>query len=206
MSESGLAAPQSPVQSREIMSSKGKVEILKYIDPAASQCNADHIQWRSVRNQARNTAFHCALGIHRDPSRGHTHMIIIHLQWTPINKDPWFKFLVTECGVFKMADVLPEIEGALHLGKGEGCGYVCDFVGRQEAQWSSSSGMTMAPILILAIGEGVESVLMLSGIILETQRPDTYSAEWRKMVNKDPTDAPKPLTLLSGAKNAEHIF
>lgn len=52
-----------------------------------------------------------ALGVHRDPSRGRTHIVIRYLEWTPkLSKDIQHRFRVSVAGVFKLADVYGDLD------------------------------------------------------------------------------------------------
>ena len=102
-----------------------KLEKLNTEDPSAARLQADWIAWRDSPPTHRKAAQISALGLHRDPSRGRTHIILQTVQYTPdTSKDPRSKFTVTAAGVFRIRDALKAIEAAMRLDPGEGASMV----------------------------------------------------------------------------------
>ncbi len=73
----------------------------------------DLIKWRRAYEQSTTRAFASALGLHKDPSRGHTHIAMQEVEYTPNASrfsDPKSKFRTSRIGVFKISDVVRDIE------------------------------------------------------------------------------------------------
>ncbi|KIJ34877.1 hypothetical protein M422DRAFT_263060 [Sphaerobolus stellatus SS14] len=62
-----------------------------------------------------------ALGLHRDPNRSRIYIVFKRTKYAPeASKDFRYKFHIDEMGVYKISDVMPEIESILRLRPGEG--------------------------------------------------------------------------------------
>lgn len=137
------------VLNRIIIQHKATIAELRERDPAAAQLIEDYTEWRDAACSNRLFAFSCALGLHRDPSRGRTHLVIGELEYTPsASKDIRYKFRISKCGVFRIADVLADVERAADLKASEGKAYVEKYIAEANAM-DRSGGRT--PILVLMV-------------------------------------------------------
>ncbi|TFK74987.1 hypothetical protein BDN72DRAFT_832691 [Pluteus cervinus] len=77
-----------------------------------------------------------ALCLHRDPNRGDTHILWYGVKYTPdAGKDVGQKFTIETASVFKITDVLTEIEKSRNLNKREGREFI-DEASRTSLYWS----------------------------------------------------------------------
>ena len=114
---------------REAAAAKAKAEKLKLEDPKAAQKALDWIKYRESNTPTNSSFLAHALGLQKDPSRGHTHMIFRELEYRPQqSKDFRFRFHVVRIEVFKIQDVLEDIEGLMRLNPGEGKEYILGLV------------------------------------------------------------------------------
>ena len=106
-----------------------KLELLKLQDPPAGEREEDWIKWRTSHlGIPVETPIH-ALGLHRDPNRGATHILWYGVKYTPdAGKDIGQKFTIVTAGVYEINDVLSEIEGCMGLERGEGREYIDDLL------------------------------------------------------------------------------
>ncbi|CCM04755.1 uncharacterized protein FIBRA_06945 [Fibroporia radiculosa] len=95
---------------KETALSRKRLEELKKTDPTGAQIHADWFEWRTAANNNDTMAMTHALGLQRDSSRGRTHILFRLCQYTP--------------RVFKISDVLTEIETMMNLDLGEGQEYI----------------------------------------------------------------------------------
>ena len=133
------------------------MERLKVSEPDAAQRAQDWIAWRQGPNAESTYAHAHALGLHRDPSRAATHILLQLVEHTPAARDPRNKFRVKQAGVFRVADVVAGIEAAMGLDKGEGPGFVREAYEETRAAAVGVEGLM--PMLSLSFGEGVETWL-----------------------------------------------
>ncbi|KAL6306515.1 hypothetical protein BKA93DRAFT_729329 [Sparassis latifolia] len=179
--------------------------------PGAAQKEKDFHAWLEICNQ---TAFHHALGLRRDPSRGRTHIIFQEVVYTPkASAQVRLKFRILRCGVFLIADVLGEIERLMNLNPGEGMEYIKSIFDEMDSTGMRGRGVVF---LVLSYGRGVRPWLgggthsWLRGMLLEvlTQRAfadaapspflqsQPYDPAWRTALN--PTMPPVKIELAGG--------
>ncbi|OCH85508.1 hypothetical protein OBBRIDRAFT_784748 [Obba rivulosa] len=181
---------------------KARLQELRETDPSTAQLVEDYMGWRDAACSNRLYAFSCALGLHRDPSRGRTHVILGELEYTPqASKDVRYKFRVTKCGVFRITDVLSDIELVAELKAGEGKRYVEKYIREADAM-DRSGGRT--PILVFMLASEFQPVMKPYSWALHSLRDMPHDPEWRRLVNK--CAPPGTMKLRSGAKDAEHVF
>jgi hypothetical protein len=133
-----------------------KIKQLSLTDPQGAQRATDWKVWRN--SSTGNWAITHALGLHRDPKRGRSHILVKHVEHTPkASKELRYKFRVIDCGVFRISDIMPEIEGLMGLNKGEGDEYIQGLLKGMERQ--GSDGTWWIPTLHLSFGQGVETWL-----------------------------------------------
>lgn len=86
---------------------------LKAVDPQSAQGVDDSHKWHHVE-ATHYAVFHGpmhALGLHRDTSRGWTHIMFQELEHTPSPRGDFrSRIRVKRCGVFKVEDVLEDME------------------------------------------------------------------------------------------------
>ena len=98
-----------------------------------------------------------ALGLHRDPSRSQTHIVLQYVEYTPSQRDPRNKFRVKQAGVFRISDAASGIEKSMGLDPGEGEGFVREALDEMAAGGRGVEGFM--PMVSLMFGEGVETWL-----------------------------------------------
>jgi hypothetical protein len=109
----------------EMAAAQEKIERMTLTDPSGAARAAD---WRLWCNEAgRGTSqfglIH-PLGLHRDPARGRTHIVFKQVEYVPTASKLKHKFHVLACGVFRVTDVLRDIEVVMGLDPGERLEYV----------------------------------------------------------------------------------
>ncbi|KAH9921329.1 uncharacterized protein B0H18DRAFT_566750 [Fomitopsis serialis] len=130
-----------------------------------------------------------ALRLHENPSRGQTHLIIEQSVYTPdagpLAKD---KFTIVGCAVFRVSDIVSDIELSLKLSPGEGA-QLCERALRGQRQ--SEPGNPLIPFLILRVCEGVDMTVG-TGLVESDQLQQTqYNRNWRQEISK--TSPPQKL-------------
>ncbi|EGO04047.1 hypothetical protein SERLA73DRAFT_175780 [Serpula lacrymans var. lacrymans S7.3] len=196
---------------REMAEYSSHVEELGKVNPQAAQCATDWSKWRTGFLTVDHYAFVHALGLHRDPSRSRTHIVFCYVEYTPhASKDLKHKFRINSCGVFRIVDVLADIEHAMGLDKGEGAEYIQNCL--QDPTFnsdvsSSSYGEKMIPVPSLFMGVNLQAVLRCTCVSTDLLRMKPYNPQWRNAVNKLEDAPPLKLQLeRSEIKDAEYIF
>lgn len=124
-------------------------ELKQSHDPKAREA-AEWIKWRDGSHYANTQALIHALGLHRDPSRGRTHIVFRYVKYTPqVSKDIRYRFTVTQAGVFKISDVYRDIDVIMGLNPGEGKKYIAEILQEVDATPGSADHV---PIVNLAFG------------------------------------------------------
>ncbi|KAI0060082.1 hypothetical protein BV25DRAFT_1828173 [Artomyces pyxidatus] len=186
---------------KETAQSRERAEILKAINPDKGRKAADWIEWRNAPHEANTFALAHALGVRRDPSRGRTHILLRQVEYVPRAKDIRYRFRVSACGVYRIADILTDIEKLMGLDPGEGREYID---GLLEELDNSSVGTDKVPLLDLTTGTGIETWLGSMAIHVDKLRAMPYDPDWRKIMNRGVIS--DQLKLVSGAKDVEHVF
>lgn len=141
---------------REAAEAKAKAEKLKAKDPRAAQKAMDWIKYRECTTPTNGSFLANALGLQKDPSRGRTHIVFRELEYRPKqSKDFRFRFHVVRIGVFKIKDVLKDIELMMQLNPGEGQEYIQDMF--ENINTDRTERKTMVPILDLTWGDGLQT-------------------------------------------------
>ncbi|KAJ6469399.1 hypothetical protein C8R45DRAFT_1016921 [Mycena sanguinolenta] len=184
------------VECREMAANLEKIEHLSLTDPDGAKLAA---HWSLWRNQ-EFTQFQLihALGLHRDPKRGRTHIVLKAVEYVPAATKLQHKFRVVSCGVFRIGDVLRDIETVMGLDRGEGQEYV-DSLFHELAGTHAS-----VPFIDLTFGDGIEAWLGSGATNVDSILGLPYDPEWRKRFNVGAP--PGPMALKSGAKDVEHVF
>ncbi|GBE86067.1 hypothetical protein SCP_0805910 [Sparassis crispa] len=159
--------------------------------PSAAQKEKDFHAWLEICNQ---TAFHHALGLRRDPSRGRTHIIFQEVVYTPkASAQVRLKFRILRCGVFLIADVLGEIERLMNLNAGEGMEYVKSIFDEMDSTGMRGRGVMF---LVLSYGRGVRPWLGGDAAPSPFLQSQPYDPDWRTALN--PTMPPVKIELAGG--------
>lgn len=199
-----------------------RAKALKTSNPKEAQQATEWIQWLHGSHYANVLAMVHALGLHRDPSRGRTHIVFRMAKWTPkASKDIKHRFRITHAGVFKQEDVYGDIERMLKLKPGEGKKHVAML---QEDLDSANDAADAFSVFDLTFGDKLDLLLKSStsgaplrltyfahslscgpaSFPIRMLRLWTYDPHWRKTVNLG--EPPEPLVLSSGAKDVEQAF
>lgn len=195
-------------------------------DPSKAQCAADWSRWHDGSHGKDEFAMVHALGLQRDPSRGRTHIIFYTVEYTPeASRDLMHKFQISSAGVFRIKDVLPEIETAMGLDPGEGREYIDGLLAELDTTDRSTK---MVPMLFLFIGDkdiqtwlGNSAYLTtkvinpessanvhyhcVAATTLDQVRRMPYNAKWRDGMNKYGPPEKMGIRRL-GVQDVEHVF
>ena len=118
--------------------------------PSNAQREKDFHTWLDVKDSMPLLS---ALNLYRDAGRGHTHLVVQEVIYTPkASREARHKFRVLRCGVFRIADMRSELERIMRLDPGEGQEYVDSIID----EMLSASGGARVPFLTLSYGKGVQ--------------------------------------------------
>ncbi|KZV62384.1 hypothetical protein PENSPDRAFT_692538 [Peniophora sp. CONT] len=173
---------------------KSRSEFLKMLeaqkkeDPVIGQKFTDWDEWLETPSTHRRDARISALGVHRDPSRGQTHILMEGAKYTPeASNDPRFKFTIVSAGVFLIEDALVSIERSLDLAPGEGRSYVQEHIAGAFSQLDEvmGDGDCPIPMVILSMCSGIKPGVLITqmGSSLALSNVVPYNPEWRKSIN-----------------------
>ncbi|KAF7338739.1 MYND-type domain-containing protein [Mycena sanguinolenta] len=138
------------VECREIVAEQEKVKRLSLTDPDGAKLATD---WSLWRKQPQFDILVHALGLHRDPGRGRTHILFKAAEYAPTTTKLKYKFRVVSCGVFRIKDVLRDIELIMGLNRGEDQEYV-------DSLFDESAGTHAGvPYIELSFGDGLQAWL-----------------------------------------------
>jgi hypothetical protein len=186
-------------------------------DHGSARRQADWNTWRTATNFENTVLLASALGLHRDRKRGHTHIVFKAMEYIPSERQLWKRFRVAQAAVFRIADVLQEIEGLLNINPGEGREYIDDltksvrmdeevpifellFVKGSPA-WlgGSERAMGLRPA-------NTDCACLTGGYKVLQLRPDLHEPNWRALINRGGTP-PEPMKLVrKGIQDVEHVF
>ena len=111
---------------RDITALTQRIEGLRLAEPATAQKLEDWRAWLDVVDEG---PYISALRLKEDRGRARTHLIFEQSVYTPragpLARD---KFKIVKCSVFRMSDVLTEIERIMGLNPGEGIEYCEDLL------------------------------------------------------------------------------
>ncbi|KAK7059745.1 MYND-type domain-containing protein [Favolaschia claudopus] len=180
-----------------------KIERMSLTDPDGAKRAADWSQWCNANHDANQFGLVHALGLHQDPERGRTHIVIKYVEYVPTATKLKHKFSVVSCGVFLIKDVLRDIEVAMNLDPGEGEEYI-DSVVREVRERPGEDGRKRIQFIDFSLGDGISPWLGGGATTIEAIRAHPYNPDWRKLFNVGAP--PSPMKLVSGAKDVEHVF
>ncbi|KAF7348597.1 MYND-type domain-containing protein [Mycena venus] len=148
------------VECREMVATQEKIERMSLTDPDGAIRASDWKLWCNSNHDATQFGLVHALGLHCDPQRGRTHIVIKEVEYVPTATKLKHKFRVVSCGVFLINDVLRDIEAAMALDPGEGQEYVDSLF------YELSVVHAKVPFIDLSFGNGI-SAWLGSGTISE---------------------------------------
>ncbi|KAL6302629.1 hypothetical protein BKA93DRAFT_827325 [Sparassis latifolia] len=177
------------------------IKELQQKDPFAAQRAIDGKKWTSLNDERKVNAIKSALGVHRDPSRGRTHIVMQLVEYTPKHRDMQHKFRVAKCGVFRLEDVIPDIVRI--------AGWDTAWIRRKVQQMfddivAEDGFEDSVPMLEFRSGQGIEASLGCMLTSRGSMRRTEHNPNWRQDMNKG--DPPAFYRLPSGVMDVEHIF
>ncbi|TFK74991.1 hypothetical protein BDN72DRAFT_603689 [Pluteus cervinus] len=193
------------VSCKEMAAELKKLELLKLADPSAGERSEDWIKWRTSHHGVPiDIAMH-ALCLHRDPNRGDTHILWYGVKYTPdAGKDVGQKFTIETAGVFKITDVLTEIEKSMNLNKGEGREFIDEILGELKSSKRVEERQSLPYVYMLVCLDGhPDAFLGSGGIDRDYMRRTKYDPDWRKSMKKPPSPV---VFRRSKIVDQEHIF
>jgi hypothetical protein len=120
-------------------------------DKTTAKREADWQAWRVEANDEQTMLLVSALGLHRDRTRGRTHIVFKLLEYVPHERQLRHRFRVVQCAVFRIADVMQDIERMLSIDPGEG---------REDLESvDASQSDDLVPMYELLFGEGLSTWL-----------------------------------------------
>jgi hypothetical protein len=187
-------------------------------DHGSARREADWNTWRTATNFENTVLLASALGLHRDHKRGHTHIVFKAMEYVPSERQLWRRFRVAQAAVFRIADVLQEIEHIMNINPGEGREYIDDLI-------KSVRIHEEVPIFELLFGKdipqtwlgGSEGAIRLcpantdctylaGSYKIHLLRPDLHEPNWRGLINRGATP-PEPMKLIrKDIQDVEHVF
>ncbi|KAJ7512401.1 hypothetical protein B0H11DRAFT_2182743 [Mycena galericulata] len=192
------------VECREMAEVQKKIEAMSVTDPEGAKRAADWSLWCNSNHDATQAGMIHALGLHRNPERGRTHIVFKQVEYVPTASKLKHKFRVLACGVFRLKDVLQDLETALCLDRGEGQEYVDSLFYELDGAHTGSTHDTKVPFIDLSFGDGISAWLGSATTTIDRLQLLPYDPDWRKRFNVGAP--PQPLKLRSGAKDVEHVF
>lgn len=192
-------------QCTDVANSRVRVEKLKQEGSPLAQKEADWVEWRNLSHYANTYGLQHALNLHRDPTRGRTHIVVRQVKYRPEEADLRYRFTVTHAGVFKLADCWEAIDEVMSGHKGEGKEIVADILNDIDST-SESRGRDTAPMLDLTFGDGVQPWLGSMATTIGSLRHQPYDPEWRRSMNKKGVPPPARIIKFKTALDAEHEF
>ncbi|KAK7015880.1 hypothetical protein VNI00_019022 [Paramarasmius palmivorus] len=180
-----------------------RIEALKATSPVDSRIMED---WRCYRSSSFNdrVCYH-ALGLKHDVNRGKSHIIIKRMEYLHEGgKDVLDRFRVVEAGVFRINDVLTEIDVQMGYSIGESREVLDELLGEHE---HAPGNQDQFPFFTLFISNDkrIESFLTLGHVKLQTLQDMKYNPNWRNDMNRTPFFA-KSLHLSNGVQDAEYDY
>ncbi|KAJ7034521.1 hypothetical protein C8F04DRAFT_1101240 [Mycena alexandri] len=182
----------------ELVETQKKIALMALTDSDGAKRAADWSLWCNSNHNATQFGVIHALGLHRDPKRGRTHIVFKQVEYVPTATKVKHKFRIVACGVFLIKDVLRDIETVMRLDLGEGQGFVDTLF------YELDGTHAKVPFVDLSFGDGVSAWLGSGAVTTDTLHGLSYDPDWRKRFNVGAP--PGPLVLKSGAKDVEHVF
>ncbi|KAL0064242.1 hypothetical protein AAF712_008827 [Marasmius tenuissimus] len=178
---------------------------LKATAPDVAKCIED---WRLYSTSGHDdVSTSHALGLRHDSNRGKDLILIKKVEYVPQGgRDVLDRFRVVAAGVFRIRDVLRDIERLLSYSEGTGDALIKEM--REEFENGPGRGGTTYPFFTFLISDDVriENHLGAGGIGQARLRSFDYDPEWRKLLNRGKKWTVEPLCLRSGAKDVERDY
>ncbi|KAJ7669401.1 hypothetical protein DFH06DRAFT_1180836 [Mycena polygramma] len=184
------------VQCREKIADREDIERMGVADPEGAKRATDWSLWCNRNHYANGLGMTHALGLRRDPQRGRTHIVIKKVKYIPTATKLAHKFHTIACGVFRIKDVLRDVEALMGLKREEGQPFIDQIL-------SGLDNEDDVPHITLAF-DGHVCGYSRGAISINGLRAIPYEPQWRKRLNVGAP--PGPLKLGSGAEDVEHIF
>ncbi|KAJ6572130.1 hypothetical protein B0H19DRAFT_1256040 [Mycena capillaripes] len=186
------------VECREMVATQEKIERMSLNDPNGVKLATDWSLWCNSNHDATQFGMIHALGLHRNPQRGRTHIVVKKVEYVPTASKLKHRFRVVSCGVFLIKDVLRDLEALMQLDRGEGQEYVDSLFYELEGAHAK------VPFIDLSFGDGISAWLGSGATTTDSIQIMPYDPNWRKRFNIGAP--PGPSKLKSGAKDVEHVF
>ncbi|KAH7906754.1 hypothetical protein BJ138DRAFT_587334 [Hygrophoropsis aurantiaca] len=144
----------------EICMGKKEIEALRSSDPGKAQLKSDWMKWRVGPLGANPDVLIHALGLHRDPSRGRTHIVFFSAKYTPdASRDMTHKFQIELAGVYRTSDVIPDIEACLGIKPGQGKEYIDGLLADADLKSVRRGRAPLFPVMCLLASEGLAPLI-----------------------------------------------
>ncbi|KAJ7931303.1 hypothetical protein B0H13DRAFT_1959813 [Mycena leptocephala] len=177
---------------------QAKIERMSLTDPDGAKRAADWQLWCNSNHDATQFGLIHALGLHRNPQRGRTHIVFKQVEYVPTASHLKHKFRVLSCGVFRIKDVLRDVEVIMGLDHGEGQEYV------DSVFYELEGAHAKVPFIDLSFGDNISAWLGSGATTIDSIRIIPYDPKWRERFNVGAP--PGPMKLRSGAKDVEHVL
>lgn len=143
---------------------QSELEFLKIIRPDIARMREDARKWQKGTHYAVLQGPINALALQHHRSRGRTHMVFLEVEHTMVkSSDSRQRLRVSKCGVFKIEEVLGDIERIMLRPKGWALLAVNDFLDdmfpRVQASAQSPFQLGLSPMLIMMYGDEMEPLL-----------------------------------------------
>ncbi|KAK7037482.1 hypothetical protein VNI00_010974 [Paramarasmius palmivorus] len=177
---------------------------LKDTAPEDSKCIED---WGRYKNSGfDDVATYHALGLKYDINRGKTHIIIKRMIYMPDGgKDVLDRFRIVEAGVFRIPDVVKEIDLLMNYKPGESREVLDELI--DEFNHGPGTNGRAFPFFTLFISDDkrIGNYLCIGGVMPKKMRDLKYDPNWRSIMNRKKFTV-GPLRLRTGAPDAEHDY
>ncbi|KAF5366155.1 hypothetical protein D9758_005772 [Tetrapyrgos nigripes] len=180
-----------------------RAEALKATAPDDAKCIED---WGHYKDSGFDDmpSFH-ALGLMHDINRGKNHIIFKRVKYVPDGgKDVLDRFRVVAVGVFRIKDVLRDIEIVLAYNRGEGEQVIKELIDEFN-QGPGKGGSVPFFNLFMSDDKRMGNYLSIGGVNPEKVQGIKYDPDWRKLLNRKKCNV-EQLQLRSGAKDAERDY
>ncbi|TCD69332.1 hypothetical protein EIP91_008088 [Steccherinum ochraceum] len=161
-------------------------ESLKQMYPKEARRRRDNDKWIQGAQYAIFRGPINALALHRDPSRGRTHVVFLELVYKP-----------------KLEDVWEDLDRILQQPAGRAKAKVEKSIASVPAEDDPSTSQPEVPMFMLIYGEEIDTFFRSVSVRRNHLSAFFHNPKWRDFMN--PTDEPPPerLVLPSGARDAE---
>ncbi|KAK7035534.1 hypothetical protein VNI00_011827 [Paramarasmius palmivorus] len=181
-----------------------RAEALKTLAPDDSKCIEDWGRYKSS-GVDEVTIYH-ALGLKFDLNRGKTHIMFKRVIYIPDGgKDILDRFRVIQAGVFKVSDVIKEMDGIMGYNPGETREAMDEMIDEFNHGPGKSGKSISFFTLYITDDTRMKGYLSIGGVSIKFVKGMRYDPDWRKLMNRSKFPA-EPLLLRSGVQDAEHDY